>query len=104
MLYAIDHSLVEKLSRSFGIVRDKQVIKRAKNKILEYIVGKHEECYEQLSKYTKVLKMANSGSITYIRWDDPFEGRDETSFQENVLVLQCLQGSSLTWMQDDHNG
>ena len=54
---------------------DEHAIRRVKNKILEQIVRKHEAGYDQLSKYTEMLKLANPGSITYIKWDDlPEEG------------------------------
>jgi len=90
-------SMAKLLMIRHGVLRDLQVVRRARRIILNMIEGKHEEGYENLPKYLEILKAANLGLVTFIKWQQPEEAGQRPFFQR---LLMCCNAYKEGFLKD----
>ena len=84
-------SMAKLLMLRHGVVRDVQVVRRARRIILNMIEGKHEEGYENLPKYLEMLKATNLGLVTFINWKQPEEAGQMPFFRGCSCVVMLAR-------------
>ena len=86
-------SMAKLLMMGHGVLRDLQVVRRARKIILNMIERKHKKGYENLPKYSEMLKATNLGSVTFIKWQQLEEAGQRPFFQRLFMCYNaCKEG------------